>query len=649
MSDTVQEQEKTTLWEDYENGLAYQATCGLSRNLPQFVRFFEGKQWAKSTELTANMPRPVINMIKMICRNKKSAILSKPTRIKYQGEDPRRNVEKFNDFAAYIQKEYGQESLDRAAVDDGVKKGTYIYHYYWDSEARGRNAYREGALRGEIIDPLSIFFANPRERDEQKQKWILIASREDVESVRAKCDKSVDKDMIVSDESDDKYGTKEQEGNKLVTVLTRYFRRNGEVYFEKATKSVIINEARPLAPDVEAARAELEDAPNNSLPDSGEHESLIPGRVRAPLYPIVVGNYEPREGSIYGIGEVEGLIPNQKAVNQTLGMFLLNVQQIAWGKYIALPNALLGQVITDEPGQVLTDHTGTGNGIKKMTEQPIQSQPLQLIDTMVQLTRAMSGANEVMSGEVLGANMSGAAIAQLQSQAQQPIEDLITAFHLVKEKQGKVLAQFFKLFYVGKEYTYKTEEIRTDDMGAPIIGGDGLPMKREVEATGIFNSSEYTDVDFEVVVEIVRGTKSSVAGDINVLDLLLAKGQISLKTYINAYPDDALSNKSELLKGIEEDEQGQLAQLTQQVEQLTQQLESAMQANKEMEATNARIIPLINENKQLRTYLAQLYTEARTRISQANQRNRQTESDATHLAMALAQKEGNVQAPPVVI
>ena len=35
-------EETTTLWDDYQNGLSYQASSGLSKKLPEFVRFYEG-------------------------------------------------------------------------------------------------------------------------------------------------------------------------------------------------------------------------------------------------------------------------------------------------------------------------------------------------------------------------------------------------------------------------------------------------------------------------------------------------------------------------------------------------------------------------------------------------------------------------------
>lgn len=616
--------EVTSLWDDYQRGLSYQASSGLSKNIPKFVKFFEGDQWAPPTKNTKNLPRPVVNIIKMICRNKKSAILSTPVKIIYQAEDDAVDVEKFNRFGDYIQKELGQESLDKKAIDDAVKKGSYFYHYYWDSEAKGKDGSVEGGLRCEIIDILNIFFSDPTQIDEQKQEWILIASRENIKSVRAKCDKDVDQESIKSDEADSKYDVIEQEGDELCTVLTKYFRKDGEVFCEIATKSVIVRKAFPITPDLQAARRELgyvsEDAPNNDLPDSSEGKNLIPNTVKAYLYPIVVGNYEIREKSIYGLGEVEGLIPNQKAINFNIAMALLNNQMMAWGKYIVLPGALKGQAITNEPGQVLTDHTGTGNGIKKMSEQSIHSQPMQLVDTLTQLTRVVTGSTEVMTGESLGTGMSGAAIAQLQAQAQQPVEELKETFWLVKEKQGKVLAQFFKLYYADKEFSY-TEEMSVDENGVPVDnpGNSDIPLHtEEIRLTDVFDGEEYKQTDFSVVVEATAGTKASAAGDINALDILLGKGAISIKTYVKAYPDDALSNKSELLRSIEADEQSQIKQLSEQLQAAQAEVARLAQLTEEQNSTVEKVVSVIEENRRLQTLIASMYTEARTKLDVAN-------------------------------
>lgn len=639
----MEAEENTSLWEDYQNGLAYQASAGLSTKLPKFVKFYEGDQWAPPTKNTKNMPRPVINIIKMICRNKKSAILSVPVKLVYKADDKFTDVDKFNRFAEYIQKEIGQDVLDKKAINDAVIKGSYFYHYYWDTEAYGKNGIKEGGLRAEVIDPLHIFFADPTQTDEQKQEWILIATRENVKSVRAKCDKDVDEDTIVSDDAEDKYGTVEQEGGGLCTVLTRYFRKDGEVYCEKATKSIIVNKAFSITPNIDEARKALGiemDAPNNALPDNHDDESLMPDTASARLYPIVAGSYEPRENSIYGLGEVEGLIPNQKAINFNLAMTLLNSQELAWGKYIVMPNALKGQTITNEPGQVLVDYSGSGQGIRKMTEQVMQTQPLQLIDTLTSLTRVVTGSTEVMTGETLGAGMSGAAIAQLQSQAQQPAEELRDAFWLVKEKQGKVMAQFFKLFYSEKEFTYTAEQRKRDINGAELPGISNI---EEVQLSDIFSSDEYRNTEFGVVVEATAGTKASAAGDITALDALLARGAISVKSYIRAYPDDALTNRHELLRSVEEDEQSEIAMLKSELERAQAQNAELSKEIERQKGTVDKVIAVIEENGRLKAYIADLYSEASAKIREGNRMIQmgnakilETVNDASDMAQYIA-------------
>lgn len=642
----------TKMRDDYEKAIAYQVTLGITKDYPKFVRFYEGKQWPKPTKNTQNLPRPVINFTKMICRNKKSAILAKKLRLVYKAENVAADVQRFNEFSSYIMKEMKQEALDKQAVDDAVKKGCYCYHYYWDVDAVGKDARYAGALRGERVDPLNVLFANPKETDEQKQKWIIIVSREEVSSVKAKVDEDLDRDAIHSDESEDKYDTEEQDDEKMCTVFTRYFRMGGEVYYEKATKSAMINKPTPLAPDIEAAMEFLgfesdedeatEDAPNNSLPDGKGNEALQSEKVKAPLYPIVFGSYEVREGSIYGIGEIEGLIPNQKAVNFQFAMSLLNAQELAWGKYVVHPQALKGQTINNEPGQVLTDHTGTGNGIKKLQEQSLHGEPTKLATEIIQLTRSVTGASEVMSGEVVSASMSGAAIAQLQAQASQPIEELADNFRLVKEKQGHVVAQFLKLYYFKEHFSYEREVQKLDQNGQAMMDALGRPMQEKVTLNDTFSSKEFAEVDFDVVAEAVSGTKSSAAGDIQLLEALFSQGKITFKTFITLYPDDALSNKQELIRMAEKDEESALAQMSAQMEQLKGQLAQYESAFAEQQKTVDSVVSVIQENGKLKALLAQLYTEAQQKINLANRQImqgnaviRETTQDASDFAQEI--------------
>lgn len=612
----------------FEEGLRYQAEMGFAKKFPTFVDFFEGRQWPAATKNTVNLPRPVFNCTKMIGRNKKSAILSVPGKIVYRAENDSDRVKLFNAFAEYIQKEMRQEALDKNAIDDGVKKGSYHYHYFWDADARGMDAMERGALRCEIVDPLKIFFANPACSDEQRQKWILIASREEVETVRALADQSVNVSDIAPDENNENpYGEKEQ-SKQLVTVLTRYFRVNGEVWWERSTKSVLINAARPLKPDVEGALRELDgDEDGNTVSGASRDNGSTDGFT---LYPIVSGSYERREGSIFGIGEVEGILPVQKAINLLFALLIINNEQVAWGKYVVHPQALRGQRLTNEPGQVVTDYSPGANGIRKLTEQVMQSQPIELATTMLNLLRSVSGATEVMTGETVGSNMSGAAIAALQSQAQQPVEELRETFWQVKIKQGLVLAEFFRHYYAGKSFTYTAKN------------ADGTEQTVE----DVFSGEDYKDMTFDVVVEATKGSKSSTAGDINMLDAALANKAIDFETYVAIYPEDAISHKLELREALGALKQGESARLQTENEQLKAALTSAQEQMQQYDKALEGVRTLSEQYKRLQQAYAELYAEARQKILEANTgiavgaaQLAETKADATEFARALAARQ----------
>lgn len=550
---------ETYLWSLYQEGLNYQGALGIRHTIPTCIDFYEGRQWPPATENTKNMPRPVINIVKMICRSKKSSILSTPVKFLYKSYDSSADMDKLNSFSEFIQNELNQEGLDKLAIDDGIKKGSYFFHYFWDKDAISQFGRLEGGVRCEIIDPLNIFFANPRELDEQKQKWILISTHLDASSIYELCDKEQYNTLKLLENRDST--TSEANKSNKVTLLTRYFRINGEVWCERATKYSIVNKPFKLSP----SKDYLELLQNNNMErrassidqhsthtDKLDYLSKYNRRVSvaATLYPIVSGYYDKREGSIYGISEVEGLIPNQKAINFNIAMSLLNAQQCAWGKYIALPNALKGQKITNSPGQVLIDHSGTGNGIKRMGEESLSSVPISISETLLELTRSFTGSSELLSSDNLGSNMSGVAIAQLQAQAEVPIEELRSNFIEVKKKQGLVLAQFIRLYYYDKEFIRR----KRDEKG------------RECEICDRFSSREYENTIFDVMVEATRGSRSSITSDINLLNTCLQSGKISLETYIKAYPEGAISNKSSILKQIEAEKNSEIEHLRKELE-----------------------------------------------------------------------------------
>lgn len=622
------------IWEMYRKGVEYQTRTGLSTKIPECVRFYEGDQWPKETDRTKTFPRPIINVTRMICRNKKAGILSNETSIIYSCEDIEKS-KKFTNFSTFITKELNQKKLDRIAIEDGCVKGTYIYHYYWDANAVGRKGNVPGGVRGEIIDPLNIFFENPTNEDEQSQKWIIIRSRLSVDTVKEMCDSGVDKQLIKSDENESRYNEKEQDESNRCTVLTRYFKVNGEVYFEKAIKGTVIVKPRPLHPDFEKAMRELlkDDTANE---EGYEQENKDYTTSVANLYPIAVGVYESKDKSIFGIGEVEGIIPNQKAINLNLGLQLLNIQNVWGGKYIVHPTALRGQRITNEPGQIIVDYSGTGAGIRKITENAYNDVPLKVLDTTMSATRIVTGATEVMTGETIGANTSGAAILQLQSQALKPIEELQQSFWDTKVKIGRILEMFYKLYYEDVEYTYKV----INEVSDVKVNDNGRPLERyEIDR---FNGVDFVNTSFDVSVEVIAGAKGTEVSLVQSLDNLLQQGQIDIATYFELYPHNALPNKNEILEAVRNKQSSELVQLQEVVKTQQEQINTFASAINEVKPTIQNALSAIKENEQLKQLVINLQNEYNNKIKMANQqievgniKYQETYNDARELAREL--------------
>lgn len=234
----TREELASKIWNEWEQGLAYQKKINLKETCEQCVDFFEGRQWPQATERTKNLPRPVINIIKFIINGKKANILSSKISMVYkplvhneeETQLATQGASEFTDFANHIKKELKQEDLDSLAILDGLKKGTYIYHYFWDKESKSGLAKYNGGLNGQIIDCLSIVFANPRQKNEQKQKWIIIQSRENVKTLKQIAKQNgistTEIELIQSDDDTEKnYNAEEQENEEYATVLTKYFRK----------------------------------------------------------------------------------------------------------------------------------------------------------------------------------------------------------------------------------------------------------------------------------------------------------------------------------------------------------------------------------------------------------------------------------------
>lgn len=620
-------------WEQYEQGKRFQASIALGATIRENIDFYEGRQWGrKVTDRTKMLPRPVTNFVRMIVNNKMSAMNNKPCRITYEADSQENDSIEFTQFSDYQFKEMGAESVYREAIYNGAIKGTYLFHVYWDAQAKGKKGKVTGALRMESLDPRNVIFCDPSQRDEQKQKYIIISTREEVEAIRSTLPKGIDKKLIVADDEDVKKSNNktEQDGTEMCTVLVKYFKIDGEVYCEKSVRGTVIRDAFPLRPEYEKVHEQIfgkkVDEANGDTPDntSDTEEEPLFSAYTPTMYPLAVGQYIPREDCIYGISEVEGLIPNQRCFNFSQALQLLQAQNESWSKWIVKPNALGNQKITNEPGQVIVDNSTAGDGIKRVAGGAFNSAVFTLTDNLLSYTRTVVGATEVMNGETISANMSGAAIAQLQSQAQLPNEENRKAFWRVLEKVGRIAEQFYRMYYYD-ETEYKVR--KSNESGA-------MTMENAV-----FSAKKYNNTEFTVVAKVTSGTTSSPAGDITVIDQLKAEGLITTRQWLEAYPEDALSDKNHLLELIKQAEYAENMQLKIQLAERDQQIKALIEQCENSKNQLNAVSQIAGENEKLRGDLALAFNENRKEKNtrqQAELAAQQYHNDASDFAQIIA-------------
>lgn len=630
------------VWQAYNDGKAYQKALRLEEIIPLCVDFMEGRHWGKVSEKTKTLPRPIFNQIEMIVNSKTAGILSTPLKIIFSSNEMPELANKLTAFNAQLEKEMKLDDTFEEMVSQAAVEGSSFIHFFWDADAVGRRGEYKGGARAEIIEPLNVIVHNPRETDIQKQKWILIETRCEVDAVRAMCKNKENAMLIEKDDNQSLRGDTEQDGSNLVTVLTRYFKKDGEVYFEKMTKNIVVCEETPLNPNLnKAVIKHKEDTAESNLPEDAKKET---NTYKASLYPIEVYQYKNRKNCIYGRGEVEAIIPNNRTVNFNTAMMAKSVEDQGFGQVVVKDGAMgKGDKFTNDPTKLLIDRYKGGQGFYTLQKQPFNPQTYQLNKDILDTTRSVTGATEVMTGEIMGANQSGASIAYLQQQAQKPIDKLAKRYRKFRERCAEILLQFYVLYYEDKEFYNEMDSKEAQKLLVGQVQNEkmlnDLGQEESIKYKDYFNGSEFQDYEFDITVEIGAGTQYSELVTVNILDNLLKAEKISLRTYYNVYPQNLLPNKKELLKDLDEQEQSQIVQLQATVESQQQQLQQFEAALKQLTEVANNIAPTINENKKLKEMLANLQHEYALKISQANEQIATFRNDALGLSQ-IAQELG---------
>lgn len=577
----IEENSATSIWAAYENSCAYMDSIGLTAQVQKNIDFYEGRQWPAPTKETLGMPRPIIDITAFTTDNKCANISGTPVKLVFTSTDNEK-AKTLNQYTEYWARQQKFKSklkklTKRAAVDCGS-----CFHLYLQGDK----------LKLELIDVRNLHVSDPTADDIQEMDWVIISSRKPLSVVKKMADKDADLSELTEDTDNlTNNATIEQDDTKLCTVLTRYFRKDGEVYFEKVTKSAVINKAKPIAPDIDAAKEtdiykDIADEIDKALPtnDEGKEKSKeSQKKVKAELYPVFYWKFKEKRNCFYGQSLIEPIIPDQKAINTSYGLLMLGAQIEATGKTFVKNGALRGQVLTNNPLQVVTDYHPSGNGVYKLPAAQLNMAGMTLVDTLVKYVRFTNNVTEINTGEAYGANASGSAIAQLQSQASGTTDSIREDLWEELETFGQILKQEFGLYFKGatkKHYKFREK-----------VAVDGLLKEQDVDGT--FDGNDFEGEEnslFDVQVKAIKGTRSSVSGDIQMLEAMLQAQLLTAIEFVEMYPEDALTEKDRLLSVLK-------AHSTEQLTIMQQQLAKSQSDNKQLVSVVAQLSNTIKQNK----------------------------------------------------
>ena len=536
---TIEDIKETPIWQLYEKGRNFHRLKNIYTDTDRNYRFYNGNQWegAKLGDV-----EPVQkNFIKPIVKYKVAVIHDNLYAINYSSQNfSNREFAKVADkycdmLNRYAHRMWEEDKMDfklRRLTKDAAINDEGIMYVDFDEEKM--------MPLHEIIKKNDVYYGNENDDDIQNQPYILIRKRMPVSNaIKFALSKGMSedkKDFIIGDNDtfEESGDDAKEELDNMVTLVYKLYKKNGTVHFSIATRWVDIIE------DVD---------------------------VGIKLYPVAHFNWEEKEGSARGEGEVRYLIPNQIEVNRTEVRRVLTVKYQAYPQKVADISKISNPQALNTVGGTIKTNGQPVDDVHKIvgTIPPAQMSPdvKQLQEDLIQVTRDLAGAGDTATGQVNPEAASGRAILAVQQANQAPMTE-----------QKETCKNFIEdIARIDLEYlmAYSTDGIDLEDEVTDEMGNESIQVVRVPQ-------SVLLQLQATVKIDITpRGVYDKYAQE-QTLENLLLQNLFSpqrlpeLKAYAKVLDDDSVAPKQKILEVIEymEEEQKRIAMIQQQAELMQQ-------------------------------------------------------------------------------
>ena len=536
----IEDIQETPIWALYEKGRNFHRQTGIFVDTDKNYKFYNGDQWSGAK--LGDVEPVQKNFIKPIVKYKISVIHSNLYAINYSSlnfenrefyKSSQKYCEMLNRYAARVWEKDKMDFKGRRVTKDSAINDEGIIYVNFDQENM--------QPVNEIVKKNDIYYGNENDDDIQSQPYILIRKRMPVSNAIELAlaeGLSEEKTAFIIGDSDNFEESGEAsklELDNMVTLVYKMYKKNGTVHFAISTRWVTISE------DIDTGLS---------------------------LYPIAHFNWEEKEGSARGEGEVRFLIPNQIEVNRTEVRRVISVKQQAYPQKVADTSKISNPQALNTVGGVIKTNGQPIEDVHKIvgTIPPATMSPdvKQLQEDLINVTRDLAGAGDTATGQVNPESASGRAILAVQQASQAPMTEQKESYKNFVEDIARIWLEYLIVYAV--DGVRLEEEVTDPTTGEETVQLVNVPQSalKELQAT--------------VKIDVTpKGVYDKFAQEQTIENLLLQgfftpQRVNELETYAEVLDDDSVAPKQKILETVEriKDTQRKIAMIEAQAQAMQQ-------------------------------------------------------------------------------
>ena len=514
------------LWKKYDSIVAYNNNFRPNKNYYESIKvwndFYNGDQWGGATA-EQHLPQMVFNIIKRIVEFKIASLTSSeisvnvepleynPTSVDENGKEIISVSDFVNAEIKNVFEKWNMRARKKDVLLDGAITGDMCFHVIFNMNKqpyRGKAPNVKGEMELELIDATNIGFGNANIKDVQKQPYIVIVGRDTVKNLR---EEAKNKKELIKEDNETNYQVSDfanteveingdNEGKALYIYV--YEKKGDKVFVSKCTKDAII------------------------------YENIDTGLSR---YPIAFANWYKQKGTYHGRGEIEGICPNQIAINKMFSMIVYHQMMTAF------PTAVYDADIIKN----WSNKIGTAFGLRGLNGRSIKEVAgylnpanmseyiIKVIDLAFQYTKECLGVSDASLGQIDPKNTS--AIIAVQKSTSVPLENIKDNLYDLFEQTVLIMLDMMSAKYGERPVVISKED------GTRVINP--------------FNFEQLKGLDLKTSVDVGETTYYSEIASIQTLDNLLQNQYIEFIDYLERMPKEMIPRKAELVTKLKENQQ----------------------------------------------------------------------------------------------